>query len=111
MTYSEARSNKGQKSATNSKDGPDNKQVRHKQTKRLSRDQEAAQVLSVVPGARSVAWFPLWNPASEKWYAGILLWSTSDLRIFSPEEEIVYMVCTRYSCRRTKIIVTLGVFC
>jgi hypothetical protein len=109
-TDSEARPSKDQESARSIKETLDSKRARHQKTKRMSREQEAVQVLKLVPGARSVAWFPLWDSARERWYAGILLWSTQDRRVFSPEEEIVYLASPPYSCRSTRLTLQLGVF-
>lgn len=67
--------------------------LRRKKRKRVTREEEAAGILSVVPEARSVAWFPLWDSGLERWYAGTLVWSKSATRVFSPEEELTYMVC------------------
>lgn len=62
-----------------------------KSKKVLSREEEAAAILRVIPGARSVAWFPMWDSASERWYAGSLIWTTSPTRILIPEDELTYM--------------------
>jgi signal transduction histidine kinase len=62
-----------------------------KARKQLSRQAEAAAILEVIPGARSVAWFPLWDAASERWYAGALIWSLHATRVFTPEDELTYM--------------------
>lgn len=72
---------------------PNESTIRRKHKKRLTREEEAAGILKVVPEARSVAWFPLWDSALERWFAGTLIWSTSATRVFSPEEELTYMVC------------------
>jgi hypothetical protein len=66
-----------------------------KAKRKLSREAEAAAILKVIPAARSVAWFPLWDSASERWYAGTLLWSLSPLRVLTPEDELIYMVIIR----------------
>jgi hypothetical protein len=58
----------------------------------LSRQAEAAAILKVIPSARSVAWFPLWDATSERWFAGTLVWSSDPLRQLTPEDELLYMV-------------------
>lgn len=63
-----------------------------KAKKKMSREAEAAAILTVIPGARSVAWFPIWDPANERWYGGTLVWSLSPTRVMSQEEELVYLV-------------------
>lgn len=71
-------------------------EIRPRKAKRmLSRQAEAAAILKVIPAARSVAWFPLWDSASERWYAGTLIWSLSPLRVLTPEDELIYIVTIR----------------
>ncbi|PBP22732.1 hsp90-like protein [Diplocarpon rosae] len=59
--------------------------------KRISIDQEAAAILKVLPGARSVFWFPLWDSSRERWFSGSFIWSTSDTRTLCPIEDITYL--------------------
>jgi signal transduction histidine kinase len=59
--------------------------------KRISREAEAAALLSALPGARSVFWFPLWDSNRERWYAGSLVWSTCPTRILCPIEDLTYL--------------------
>ena len=66
--------------------------IRRKQRKKISREEDATHILNIAQGARSVIWFPLWDPALERWYACALIWSLSPTRVFSPEEELTYMV-------------------
>lgn len=58
---------------------------------RISREQEAAAILSVLPGARSVFWFPLWDQNRERWFSGSLVWSTCATRTLCPVEDITYL--------------------
>lgn len=58
---------------------------------KLSKEAEAAAILSVLPGARSVFWFPLWDQNRERWYAGSLVWSTCPTRTLCPIEDITYL--------------------
>lgn len=64
---------------------------RRKKRRRMTQADEAAAVLAVVPGSRSVAWFPLWDSALERWYAGTLIWSMSATRPLDPHEDITYL--------------------
>jgi signal transduction histidine kinase len=59
--------------------------------KRQSRESEAKAILKVVPGARSVFWFPLWDQNRDRWFAGSLVWSTSPTRVLCPVEDITYL--------------------
>lgn len=64
---------------------------RKAQRKRLSREAEAKAILSVLPKARSVFWFPLWDQSKERWFAGSLVWSTTPTRVFCPVEDLTYL--------------------
>lgn len=59
--------------------------------KRITREAEAAALLSAFPGARSIFWFPLWDQNRERWYAGSLVWSTSATRILCRTEDLTYL--------------------
>ncbi|KAK2630258.1 hypothetical protein QTJ16_001078 [Diplocarpon rosae] len=59
--------------------------------KRFPVDQEAAAIRKVLPGARSVFWFPLWDSSRERWFSGSFIWSTSDTRTLCPIEDITYL--------------------
>lgn len=61
------------------------------QRKRLSKEAEAAAILSVLPGARSVFFFPLWDQSRDRWYAGTLVWSTCSTRGLCPLEDLTYL--------------------
>jgi signal transduction histidine kinase len=58
---------------------------------RISREAEAKTILSVLPGARSVFWFPLWDQNRERWFSGSLIWSTCPTRTLCPVEDITYL--------------------
>jgi signal transduction histidine kinase len=62
-----------------------------KRRNRFSREQEAAAILSVLPRARSVFWFPLWDQNRERWFSGSLVWSTCPTRTLCPLEDITYL--------------------
>ena len=64
---------------------------RKAQRKRLSREAEAKAILSVLPKARSVFWFPLWDQSKERWFSGSLVWSTNPTRVFCPVEDLTYL--------------------
>jgi signal transduction histidine kinase len=64
---------------------------RKAQRKRLSREAEAKAILSVLPKARSVFWFPLWDQSKERWFSGSLVWSTTPTRVFCPVEDLTYL--------------------
>lgn len=59
--------------------------------KRQSLEAEAKAILRVIPGARSVFWFPLWDSSRDRWFAGSLVWSTSPTRVLCPVEDLTYL--------------------
>lgn len=59
--------------------------------KRQSLEAEAKAILRVLPGARSVFWFPLWDSSRDRWFAGSLVWSTSPTRVLCPVEDLTYL--------------------
>jgi len=61
------------------------------QKRKVSRESEAAAILSVLPKARSVFFFPLWDHIRERWYSGTLVWSTCPRRVLCPLEDLTYL--------------------
>lgn len=59
--------------------------------RRISREREAAEILKVLPGARSVFWFPLWDSSRERWFSGSFIWSTCSTRTLCPIEDLTYL--------------------
>ena len=43
------------------------------------------------PGARSVAFVPLWDSQRHRWFAGSFVWTRTPTRIFTPENELSYL--------------------
>lgn len=43
------------------------------------------------PGARSVAFVPLWDSQRHRWFAGSFVWTCTPTRIFIPENELSYL--------------------
>ncbi|RFU31539.1 hypothetical protein B7463_g4830, partial [Scytalidium lignicola] len=59
--------------------------------RRMSREAEFKAVQAAFPGARSVAFFPLWDSAKERWFAGAFTWSVAPYRVLCPLEDLTYM--------------------
>ncbi|KAL2074667.1 hypothetical protein VTL71DRAFT_8446 [Oculimacula yallundae] len=62
-----------------------------KRRHRSSKESEAAAILAVLPGARSVFWFPLWDASRERWFSGSFVWSSNSARTLCPVEDITYL--------------------
>lgn len=48
-------------------------------------------IISILPGARSVFWFPLWDLSRDRWYSGSLVWSNCPTRVLCPVEDLNYL--------------------
>ncbi|KAI1050755.1 hypothetical protein LB507_009240 [Fusarium sp. FIESC RH6] len=48
-------------------------------------------VFGLLPGATSVAFFPLWNAQKRRWFAGGFAYSNKPSRVFSPKRELSYL--------------------
>ncbi|CAG8959103.1 hypothetical protein HYFRA_00012966 [Hymenoscyphus fraxineus] len=58
---------------------------------RHSKEADAKAILKILPGARSVFWFPLWDQNRERWFSGSFIWSTSPTRVMCPSEDLTYL--------------------
>ncbi|TVY79648.1 Peroxide stress-activated histidine kinase mak2 [Fusarium oxysporum f. sp. cubense] len=61
------------------------------QRKPLSRQREGRIISAAFPGARSVAFFPVWDPTKERWCASGLIYTNTPTRTFSVEGELSYL--------------------
>ncbi|KAH6954837.1 hypothetical protein DER45DRAFT_571175 [Fusarium avenaceum] len=48
-------------------------------------------VIQLLPGATSVAFFPIWNAQKRRWFAGGFAYSNRSIRVFSPKRELSYL--------------------
>jgi signal transduction histidine kinase len=59
--------------------------------RKMSREEEGKAILKVCPGARCVAFFPLWDSHKERWFVGSLAWTTDPTRVLDPDEDLTYL--------------------
>lgn len=59
--------------------------------RKVTREAEAAALLTALPGARSIFFYPLWDVSRERWYSGSLVWTTSSTRTLCPVEDLTYL--------------------
>lgn len=52
---------------------------------------EARALLQMLPGARSVVLFPLWDSHRERWFAGSFAWTTQSTRVLTRAEDLSYL--------------------
>ena len=56
-----------------------------------ARHREAKLLLKAFPGARSVAFAPIWDPRKDRWYAGGFIYTFKPARTFTVEGELSYL--------------------
>ena len=61
------------------------------QRKPLSRQREGRIISAAFPGARSVAFFPVWDPTKERWSASGLIYTNTPMRSFTVQGELSYL--------------------
>lgn len=67
---------------------------KRKREKQNPRQNVAYFLAKLFPGARSVAFVPLWDSHRNRWFAGSFVWTRTPTRIFTPENELAYLkVC------------------
>lgn len=59
--------------------------------RKVTREAEAAALLTALPGAKSIFFYPLWDVSRERWYSGSLVWTTSSMRALCPIEDLTYL--------------------
>ncbi|KAK5115852.1 hypothetical protein LTR85_009446 [Meristemomyces frigidus] len=59
--------------------------------------QDAKQLGKIMVGARTIAFYPIWDNAIERWRTCLFVWSTTPLRFFDPIEDITYMSAFSHS--------------
>lgn len=64
---------------------------RKRKKRKMSREEEGRAILEILPGARCVAFFPLWDSGKERWFAGSVVWTTSPTRVLDPDEDMTYL--------------------
>ena len=51
----------------------------------------SAELLKVLPSARTLIFLPMWDPASDRWIAGGFIWTNRAGRLLSPRHELPYL--------------------
>ncbi|KAH6994647.1 hypothetical protein EDB82DRAFT_502231 [Fusarium venenatum] len=55
------------------------------------RQQLRKAIKELLPGAKSVAFFPIWNAQKRRWFAGGFAYTSKTSRVFSPKRELSYL--------------------
>ncbi|GKT41304.1 putative histidinol-phosphatase [Colletotrichum spaethianum] len=61
------------------------------QAKAWAKQNEGKDILRIFPGARNVAFVPVWDPRKNRWYAGGFIYSRQPTRAFTVEGELGYL--------------------
>jgi hypothetical protein len=54
--------------------------------RKTARQRDGDALQKMLPGARSVAFFPLWDFRKERWFAGTIAWTTDETRVFETDQ-------------------------
>jgi signal transduction histidine kinase len=66
--------------------------LRTRKSRESAKQAEAKALLWMLPGARSVVLFPLWDSHRERWFAGSFAWTTRSTRVLTRTEDLSYLV-------------------
>ena len=72
-------------------DAAEEPHLQKRKKKRMSREAEVKEISKLLPGARSVAFFPLWDSHKERWFSGSVVWTKNPTRILDPVEDLTYL--------------------
>lgn len=53
--------------------------------------QDADHLIKLFPGARNILLLPIWDSDKNRWFAGTLVWTNDPERVFTFENELVYV--------------------
>lgn len=69
----------------------DKEKIRRASRAFQSHEGQAGAINHILPGARSVAVVPLWDPIKERWFSSGILWTNSPNRIFTTQGELSFL--------------------
>jgi signal transduction histidine kinase/GAF domain-containing protein len=72
-------------------DGSGERQKQRRRKSPWARQHEGSTILETFPGARSVAFVPVWNARKDRWFAGGFAYTYNPTRIFTVEGELSYL--------------------
>ncbi|PYH43895.1 uncharacterized protein BP01DRAFT_383999 [Aspergillus saccharolyticus JOP 1030-1] len=69
---------------------------KYKKTRKSVLRQDAATLLNIAPGARSIIFSPVWDSHKFRWLAGSFAWTKTPQRVFTLDDEMTF--CTTFGC-------------
>lgn len=71
--------------------GSSEKNFRTRKPRESANQAEAKTLLQMLPGARSVVLFPLWDSHRKRWFAGSFAWTTRSTRVLTRAEDLSFL--------------------
>ncbi|CAG8426857.1 unnamed protein product [Penicillium salamii] len=65
---------------------------KYKKTRKSRMRQDAQALLQLSPESRSIIFTPLWDSHKGRWYAGSLTWTRAAHRVFTPDDELAFLL-------------------
>ncbi|KAJ5351557.1 hypothetical protein N7452_000531 [Penicillium brevicompactum] len=65
---------------------------KYKKTRKSRMRQDAQTLLQLAPESRSIVFTPLWDSHKGRWYAGSLTWTRAAHRVFTHDDELVFLL-------------------
>ncbi|CAG7955912.1 unnamed protein product [Penicillium salamii] len=65
---------------------------KYKKTRKSRMRQDARALLQISPESRSIIFTPLWDSHKGRWYAGSLTWTRAAHRVFTPDDELAFLL-------------------
>ncbi|KAJ6091718.1 hypothetical protein N7467_003687 [Penicillium canescens] len=65
---------------------------KYKKTRKALVRQDAEALLQLAPDSRSIVFSPLWDSHKGRWYSGSLTWTRAPHRVFTPNEELAFLL-------------------
>jgi signal transduction histidine kinase len=83
--------NDTQRTVGDVKHGSSGQNLRTGKLRESAKQAEAKTLLQMLPGARSVVLFPLWDSHRERWFAGSFAWTTLSTRVLTRAEDLSFL--------------------
>ncbi|KAI7065123.1 hypothetical protein KC339_g15879 [Hortaea werneckii] len=84
-------SSSGTENAAESGYGSDGQRYSRSDLKGRRESRDSARLSKQMPGARTIAFYPVWDDSAELFTSAALVWSTTPQRFFTSQEEIMYL--------------------
>lgn len=79
---------------------------KYKSTRKAILRQDAATLLQLAPGSRSIVFSPLWDSHKGRWYSGSLAWARAPDRVFTSDGELSFI----FTCCALPVYPLLPIF-